>query len=68
VIGFTRLGRGCRYLSHRAVLMQRRSPWEGRIMQDAMPARWIEQAESRRVLTDTLSERQPAPPRCRDAN
>jgi hypothetical protein len=31
-------------------------------MRDGMPTRWIEQAESRRVLTDALSERKPKPP------
>src|SRR3954454_23406586 len=40
-----------------------RSPWEGRIMRHAMPTRWIEEAESRRVLTLRLSERMPTPPR-----
>lgn len=32
-------------------------------MRNATPTRWIEQAESRRVLTDALSERKPTPPR-----
>jgi hypothetical protein len=36
-------------------------------MRNAMPTRWIEQAESRRMLTDALSERKPTPPRCRVA-
>ncbi len=36
-------------------------------MRDAMPTRWIEEAESRRVLTLRLSERIPTPPRCRIA-
>jgi hypothetical protein len=36
-------------------------------MRNATPTRWIEQAESRRVLTDALSERKPTPPRCRVA-
>jgi hypothetical protein len=36
-------------------------------MRNAMPTRWIEQAESRRMLTDALAERQPMPPRCRVA-
>jgi len=34
-------------------------------MQNAMPTRWIEQAESRRVLTEFRSERMPTPPRCK---
>jgi hypothetical protein len=37
--------------------------FEGRIMRNAMPMRWIEQAESRRVLTNALSEFKPTPPR-----
>ena len=36
-------------------------------MRNAMPTRWIEQAESRRVLTNALSERKLTPPRCRVA-
>jgi hypothetical protein len=40
-----------------------RSPWEGRIMRNAMPMRWIEQAESRQVLATALFERKPTPPR-----
>ena len=31
-------------------------------MRNAMPTRWIEQAESRQVLTIILSEREPSPP------
>jgi hypothetical protein len=36
-------------------------------MRNAMPMRWIEEAESRRVLAETLAERQPTPRRCRVA-
>jgi hypothetical protein len=36
-------------------------------MRDAMPTRWIEEAESRRVLAVLLSERMPVPPRRRIA-
>ena len=32
-------------------------------MREAMPTRWIEEAESRRVLALRLSERKPTPPR-----
>ena len=33
-------------------------------MRNEMPMRWIEQAESRRVLTQLLAERMPVPSRC----
>jgi hypothetical protein len=32
-------------------------------MRNAMPTSWIEQVESRRVLLETLAERQPTSPR-----
>jgi hypothetical protein len=33
-------------------------------MRHAMPTRWIEEAEARRVLTEVPPEQMPAPPRC----
>jgi hypothetical protein len=33
-------------------------------MRNEAPMRWIEQAESRRVLTQLLAERMPVPPGC----
>ena len=52
---------GFRYAARQTLLMQPGSLW-GWNMRNAMSTRWIEEAEARRVLTDTLAEGQPTPP------
>ena len=58
---FTDVGWSFRYDARQTLLMQALD-W-GWIMRNTMPTRWIEEAESRRVITDTLAEGQPTPSR-----
>src|ERR1700687_1325606 len=65
VIGFTRVERRTRtplYCPSDRALVLSSSPLGVGVMRNAMPLRWIEQAEARQVITTALFERAPKPP------